>query len=57
MKLRTRDPLNSTKFNRFQQAAHISLKNKLLKIGQFAKGSGTALGAGGREFESRRPDQ
>jgi hypothetical protein len=33
------------------------LKPKLQKTGDFGKGPESALGAGGREFESRRPDQ
>lgn len=36
---------------------HILLKRKQLRIGHFQPFSQTALGAGGRVFESRRPDQ
>ena len=45
------------KFNKAQQPGLISFKRKHLKTGTFGKVPETALGAGGREFESRRPDQ
>jgi len=35
--LRIRNPPSSTKLNSFQQAAHISLKQSALKIGDFWK--------------------
>jgi hypothetical protein len=57
MKLRMRKAESSTKFNSVQQASHISLKQKLLKIGHFRARPESALGAGGRAFKSPRPDQ
>ena len=50
-------PQSSTKFNNFQLARRISLKKNSLKIRHFRRMLETALGAGGRAFESPRPDQ
>jgi hypothetical protein len=45
MKLRTRKAESSTKFNSFQQAGRILLKQDALKIGDFLEIATTALGA------------
>ena len=50
-------PPGSIVFNRLQQDARIRLKRKQLKIGPFRGRMESALGAGGRQFESGRPDQ
>jgi hypothetical protein len=48
---------NSKKLDSFQQAARISLKQNALKIDDFRGMPESVLGAGGRAFESPRPDQ
>jgi hypothetical protein len=48
---------DSTTFNKFHHARRNYLKQKGLKTGDFAEAPESALGAGGRKFESRRPDQ
>ena len=57
MILRIRIPPGSKRRNAFNKLRHIYLKQKALKTGDFASSLESALGAGGREFESRRPDQ
>ena len=52
-----REPPGSSQFHKLQQARRILLKRKQLKIGNFPAIPKTALGAGGRQFESDRPDQ
>ena len=47
----------STGFHRLQPAARICLKRKRLKTRHPGRGPQSALGAGGRQFESGRPDQ
>ena len=50
-------PPTSTSFLKSQQPRRICLKPKHQKTGGFGKRPESALGAGGREFESRRPTQ
>ena len=51
------NPSASTDFNRFQQAGANPPNRKQLKVGYSCPAQETALGAGGRQFESARPDQ
>jgi hypothetical protein len=50
-------PSDSPKHNKPQHPNRNLLKQNTLKIGNFREQPESALGAGGREFESRRPDQ
>ena len=52
-----REHPNSTRFRNFQFLPCKRLKRKLLILGTFRASSPLALGAGGRRFESCRPDQ
>ncbi len=57
MELRLGEPQRASQFNGLQYVARIYLHQKGLKIGHFRQILKSVLGAGGREFESRRPDQ
>ena len=52
-----RKPPGSKPFHSPQKAGRNCLKRKQLKTGRIGRRPETVLGAGGREFESRRPDQ
>ncbi len=56
MDLRLGKPQYASRFNGLQYVARIYLHQKGLKIGHFRSILKSVLGAGGREFESRRPD-
>ena len=50
-------PPDSTRFYILPRARRILLKQNTLKTSRFGAALETVLGAGGRQFESARPDQ
>ncbi len=55
--MRMPKPPDSKRLKNFQRAARIYLKQNTLKTEDFQSAPESALGAGGRAFESPRPDQ
>jgi len=55
--MRMPKPLGARRFNKIQRYDRICLKQNALKTGTFRSSPESAVGAGGRQFESARLDQ